>query len=214
MKIFPFFGKPQRFEFVADDQGRHWLGGEVPDNFRIPSNEFPGGIQYLGKIDNSDPVYSWLPFNLHIIYPIYLNARVIYLDYQNPDRPEILNVLTKAEITTEYDDLTLDSSIIFQRSPFSIKNLTRPVEDMEIIGVGGAPIWVNGKAASIRIERRFKFVAQLMSSDLIPVVFKNFTCQDIRYQDNFRFLHFWEDGDLKIFFDPNDKQACLFIQNT
>ena len=46
------FNVKQQLQFIQDDNGLHQLGGDIPSNFVIPDNEFLGGFQYLGYINN------------------------------------------------------------------------------------------------------------------------------------------------------------------
>jgi hypothetical protein len=47
-----FKTKKMQYEIVRDENGKHQIGGEVPQDFTIPANEFIAGFQYLGFIDN------------------------------------------------------------------------------------------------------------------------------------------------------------------
>lgn len=49
----------QSLQFKEDDKGIHQLGGDVPSSFKILDNEFFGGFQYLGCINNADKYFSW-----------------------------------------------------------------------------------------------------------------------------------------------------------
>ncbi|WP_262509774.1 hypothetical protein [Breznakibacter xylanolyticus] len=38
----------KQFEFIENKKGLHHLGGEIPNDFIIPKNDFLGGFQYIG----------------------------------------------------------------------------------------------------------------------------------------------------------------------
>lgn len=209
--------KPQ-FEFVQDPTGFHQLGGEIPTDFKIPENEFLGGFQYLGFINNSDKYFNWLPFSLHLICPIFTDFEYIFLDYTNPNQPEIISPSNTTEITSAYDELTKDSYIIYHKENFSLKAFEgiNDVNEFDVMGVAGKPHWSQSpyEPFSPKSNKKMKFVCQLMSNGQIKVKDKNFKSNDEYYEKIFSELNFWCDGDLKIFFDPESKVACYFIQNT
>lgn len=71
--------------FTDDTNGIHSIGGKRPKEFLTPENNW--SIQYFGKISNQDPVFQWLPFDLHIIYPHFYEIDWLVLDYSNPLSP-------------------------------------------------------------------------------------------------------------------------------
>lgn len=214
MRIPNIFKKVQQFEFVQDNQGVHHLGGLPPEGFTLPANSLPGGIQYLGMINASDPIFSWLPFDLHIVYPIFLNARFACFDYINPDSPTLITEIPLGEQTTEYDDLTVDSHIDYERVEISAMPIKKgqEIDDMEIIGIAGKPLQVLNSLRPPNGD--YRFVCQLMSSDHVRLKSKNFVCRNPRYEKNFGFMHFWEDGCLTFYFDPESKVLCGWITIT
>src|SRR6218665_810092 len=103
-----------QYELVIDHTGKHQIGGDTPSGFKIPDNEFMAGFQYLGFIDNTDEVFNWLPFKVHLIHPIYVDTYSVYLDYSDPNAPTIIAPQDTASETTAYDELSTDSVVIFE----------------------------------------------------------------------------------------------------
>ncbi len=205
-------------QFIQDDKGLHQLGGDIPSDFKIPENEFMGGFQYLGFINNNDKNFEWLPFRLHLICPIFTNFDYIFLDYENENAPKLIYPVNSAEISTEYDELTKDSYVIYNQANFSLAPFEGINDDneFEVVAIAGEPHWTQLSEAPIcpKSNRKMQFVCQLMSNGPITTKEKNFKGHSEYYETLFTELNFWGDGDLKIFFEPVSKVACYFIQNT
>ncbi len=206
------------YEIAFDKLGKHQLGGEIPDGFEIPKNEFKGGFQYLGLINNSDNIFSWLPFELNLICPIFLDFDFIFLDYENPNQPKLLHPLNTSEIETAYDNLNPDSVIIYKAKRFSFTDFDGVTEENELdnIGFAGRPHWTQNKEVPIcpKSNKKMKFVCQLTSWSELKTKFTNVVCDSEYEQQLIEKLNFWEDRDLYVFMEPEFKTVCYFIQST
>ena len=212
------FNSTPQLQFVQDVDGLHQLGGDIPSDFKIPENEFLGGLQYLGFINNADKYFDWLPFPLHLICPIFTDFDYVFLDYENPNQPKLIYPTNTAEITTTYDELTKHSHVIYNKANFSLQPFDGINDDNEfdVIAIAGKPHWTQSSETptSPKSKKKMQFVCQLMSNGPITAKEKNFRSDDDYYEKLFTELNFWCDGDLKVFFDPTSKVACYFIQNT
>ena len=212
------FNSTPQMQFVQDYNGLHQFGGELPADFKIPENEFLGGFQYLGVINNEDKQFDWLPFPLHLICPIFTDFDFIFLEYENPNEPKLIYPTKTAEVTTAYDELTKDSYVVYNKENFSIQPFEGVNEEneFEVIAIAGKPHWTQSSniPTSPKSHKKMKFVCQLMSNGPITAKEKNFKSDNFYYEKLFTELNFWCDGDLKVFFDPTSKVACYFIQNT
>lgn len=208
----------KQYEFIHDSNGLHQIGGDIPHGFKTPGNEFPGGFQYLGFINKADKHFKWLPFSLHLICPIFTDFDFIYLDYEDPNEPKLLYPTNTADVTTAYDEITKDSYVIYNKANFSLRRFNGITEDNEfdVIGIAGKPHWTQISEVPIcpKSNKKMKFVCQLTSNNPIKAKDKNFKSNESYYEKLYTELNFWCDGDLKIFFEPNSKIACYFIQNT
>ena len=195
---------------VEDENGPHQIGGEVPQNFRPPENNCMVPFQYLGFIDHSDQNFAWLPFRLHLTFPIYLNTGNVFLDYANPDFPSIVNREEVEAADTAYDDLNKESEIVFNAMKFSF------AEAVEFAGIGhgGVPNWIQypGIPVCPKSGRRMRFLCQLNGG--VSTNRSNVEAKDEWYAQYYEELNFWGDGDLFVFFEPTSRIACYFIQNT
>jgi hypothetical protein len=182
--------------------GVHRLGGEVPKKFRLPQCESAVPFQYLGFIDNRDPHFSWLPFGLHLTHAIYLDVQEVFLDYTDPLRPSIINKEDVETTGTAHDELDSKSEIIFEEQKFNF------VRDYDFYGSGaGIPRWIQNPNIPTcpKSGKRMKFVCQFSGGP--PIKKKNFE------SDYITEMEFWGHGDLYVFFQPESKVACYFIQN-
>ncbi|MBL7789695.1 MAG: hypothetical protein JNL75_07725 [Chitinophagales bacterium] len=212
------FNKTQQFEFVQDNKGLHQIGGEIPSGFKIPNNQFLGGFQYLGIINNADRQFEWLPFPLHLICPIFTDFDYIFLDYEKSNEPELIYPTNSAAVTSAYDELTKESYVVYNRANFSLKpfNGINDENEFEVIAITGKPHWTQSSDVPTcpKSKKKMRFICQLMSNAPITAKEKNFKSDDDYYENIFKNLNFWCDGNLKVFFEPTSKVACYFIQNT
>jgi len=212
------FNQTKQFEFIQDDNGLHQLGGDIPPDFKVPENEFLGGFQYLGFINNADKQFEWLPFTLHLICPIFTDFDYVFLDYENPKEPKLIYPTNSVDITSAYDELTKNSYIIYNKEHFSLRPFDGVNNDNEfdVVAIAGKPNWTQTSNVPTcpKTGKKMKFVCQLMSNGPITAKEKNFSSNDEYYEKLFTELNFWTDGDLKVFFEPSSKVACYFIQNT
>jgi hypothetical protein len=212
------FSKEKVYEFYFNKDGKHQLGGDVPDDFKIPQNQFKSNFQYIGFINNTDEIYSWLPFKLHLICPIYLDFDSVYLDYENPNAPKIIYPNNTAEVGTAYRTLDENSRIIFEPNKISIREFSGVTEENEfdVIGVAGKANWTQNENIPVcpKNNKKMKFVCQLTSWSETKTKYTNVIAEDDYEQDLFSKMNFWGDGDLYIFIQPESKTVCYFIQNS
>ena len=212
------FTLKQQQQFIQDDNGLHQLGGNIPTDFIIPDNQFLGGFQYLGFINNVDKYFEWLPFPLHLICPIFTDFDYVFLDYENPNQPKMIYPTNSAEITSPFDELTKESYVIYHKANFSLTPLDGINDDnqFEVVAIAGKPHWTQSSESPTcpKSNKKMEFVCQLMSNGPITAKEKNFQGESDYYENLFTELNFWCDGDLKVFFEPTSKVACYFIQNT
>ncbi len=207
----PYQQRPvnQIYDLIEMPLGVHQLGGDVPEGFRIPSNTCPGSYQYIGRISPKDNVFSWLPFELNMICPIYLDIDKVWVDYTQPDAPIVLNAEHINKMGTAYDDLKNDSEIIFEQHNFN----TVPAKEY---GVAGVPNWIQYPAIPRcpRTNKTMRLLCQLPSNIGIMTKRTNVVPRIESYKSYFEEMNFWGDGDLFVFFEPESRIACYFIQNT
>lgn len=209
-----FQSKKTRYEIVRNEKGAHQIGGEVPADFAIPENEFIAGFQYLGYLDPSDLVLSWLPFKLNLIHPIYTDELFVYLDYTDPNSPVIMHPEDTASSTSAFDEIDLNSIILFEGVKVCLEQ-KEEIDAFESIGICGEPNWLQKAEIPIcpKSGKPLKFVCQLGSFSDIKSTYTNVTfTEDTEYY--FRNLNFWCDGNLYVFMEPETKTVCYSMQNT
>ncbi|MBL7838145.1 MAG: hypothetical protein JNM67_11560 [Bacteroidetes bacterium] len=194
-----------------DDEGIHQIGGEKPINFQIPKCSCKAPFQYLGFINHTDKYFSWLPFNVNLTCPIYLNFDKVFLDYSDPDRPILINKEEVESAGTSYeDDLNENTEIVFNEMKFNF------YEEGEFTGsnIAGIPNWIQYPDIPVCpvSGNRMKFLCQINGG--VSVKRSNVKPKDEWYRQYFEKMNFWGDGDLYVFFEPTSKVACYLIQNT
>ena len=190
-----------KYELIRDDNGKHQIGGDVPENFKIPNNEFIAGFQYLGFVDNIDEIFSWLPFKVNLIHPIYCDTYSVYLDYNNPNAPTIIEPIDTGSETTAYDELTVDSEVIFETVKVKLEPKSE-IDEYKHIGIAGTPDWLQGAELPFcpKTKKPMKFLCQLSSFSNIKTKSTNVEPED-GYEMYFNKLNFWGDGNLYIFIE-------------
>ncbi len=198
--------------FYIDDNGLNQLGGKSPYNFKIPSNDCPGSFQYLGRISNQSIGYEWLPFELNLISPIYMDMDKIWLDYSNPHEPVVLNLEEVNSLSTAYDDLKSDSFIEYKKQAFVTIEETSIVFDKVHSGI---PNWTQFSdiPRCPKTNKTMRFLCQIQSG-AVKTEKSNIVPKDSFYNSYFDNMDFWGGGDMYVFFEPESKIACYFIQNT
>jgi hypothetical protein len=203
-----------KYEFIRDERGRHQIGGDVPPDFKIPENEFLAGFQYLGQIDNSDPLFSWLPFKVNLIHPIYCDDYYVYLDYSNPHAPAIIEPQDTAASTSAFDEIDKNSKIIFAAIKVSAESKAE-IDEYKSIGIAGELEWLQDADIPVcpKSGKPMKFLCQLGSFGDIIATYSNVEPEK-GMEQYFQKLNFWCDGNLYIFIEPTSKTVCYTMQNT
>lgn len=203
-----------QYEIVRDENGKHQIGGEIPKDFMIPENEFLAGFQYLGFIDNSDPLFSWLPFKVNLIHPIYTDEYFVFLDYTNPYSPTIIEPTATGSSTSAFEEIDKNSKIIWEAVKVRME-VNEEIDEFECIGVCGEPSWLQEAEIPVcpKSGKPMRFLCQLGSFSEIRSTFSNVvpTPGMAKY---FEELNFWCDGNLYVFIEPISKTMCYKIQNT
>ncbi len=191
-----------------------YLGGETPTEFNIPKFEFTAPFQYLGKFSKNDEAFHWLPFDVHIAAPIYLNFDKLFIDYSNPLQPKVLDIEQLKQTGSSFDILHSDSEIVFDKVYVTTK------KEIDFVGMGhtGVPNWIQYPDIPTcpKSSKTMKFLCQLKYDgvDDIKTIRTTVTPENEWSKEEFEHMNFWGDGDLFIFFEPSSKIMCFIIQNT
>jgi len=203
------------YQLEIGEGGYSYLGGEIPMGVTTPKFDFVAPIQYLGMLSPEDKAFDWLPYDLHLICPIYLNIGNFYVDYSNSRMPNVFDIDALKATDNSYEkELKFDSEIVFEKTPIHTPIAKEPYGKM---GLAGAPHWIQYPdiPKCPKSGKLMKFVCQLSSEHHdLPVARTNVKARDDFYQRYFEHLNFWADGDLFIFFEPESQIACYLIQNT
>lgn len=211
--------KKKQFEFVEDATGLHQVGGDFPEGFVVPANDFPGSFQYIGFIDNVDSHFSWLPFKLHIIFPTLLYLDRVFLDYKNPMKPELFHLYREADIESPFDEVTVDSFVVYESQKLALKPFSGVNDDneFEVLGVTGEPHYTQDKfiPKCPQTGKSMKFVCQFFSNQTVKAKEKNFSSTKDYYESLFNQLSFFSgDGDLMVYIQPSSKTACFIVSGS
>jgi hypothetical protein len=202
----------QIFELNRTAQSKSFLGGEAPPEFTIPTFEFNAPFQYLGKFSKDDEPFAWLPFDIHLVAPIYLNFEKLFVNYSDPMNPKVINEQELSETDNSYDDLKPNSEIVYKKTYIAGQKSN---DYSNGTGHTGVPSWIQYPDIPTcpKSKRTMRFLCQL-TSDVVDTERTNVQPEDEWYKQYFNNMNFWGDGDLYIFFDPESKVVCFLIQNT
>jgi len=160
-------------DLLISEDGNSFLGGKEPKNFSIP--KIPEGkLHYMGCLSSNDEAFNWLPFDVHLIVPKFMNFDYYKLDYSNPYKPELVN-LEEFKQSVWTDDLSLVNTIEveFEKKHFVAKNsknlqtaYDRIMSNNPAIGHTGIPI------SSVLDDQIFneRFICQLYPKELKTIL--------------------------------------------
>ena len=193
------------FFLVKCEQGPHTIGGEKPGDLQMPTHSnLRTHFQYIGRIDGSDPYFTWLGVpQLHIIFPVYECNYGIYLDWTNPFAPTILN--------PETFDPAWEIRVAEGMSYEMVRYCTTQEIDIELFENGsddillcGVPLWYQAPNIPIcpRTGEVLKYVCTVNSDHSIKVKQHNQTESLLSCTDH---LCFGDHGWLFVFYHPGSK---------
>jgi len=131
----------KQFCILKNTKGLHKIGGKPDSGFVLPKNNFIGGVQYLGEISNEDVLFSWLPFNLPLICPIFSDFEMFFVDFKDPNKPKILEPVSSSPLSSAYDEVDKDTKINYEEIKFSFTEIESINDDNEfdLLGIAGTP---------------------------------------------------------------------------
>jgi hypothetical protein len=197
------------------EQGVHTMGGAYPEDFSEPNHDAVTPFQYIGCIRKSDENFDWLPFDLHICFPIYLHCSPLYFDYSNPSKPVIINIDDVNNEHSNFEPHIHKNSIIeFDQALFDfVENVSFYNEDGNTFGHAGIANYsqVNHLPLSPKTGQLMPFVCQLMGG----VKMRNCDVKvtEEYYQKDLQQLNFWGDAYLMVYCEQSTKIVCCLISH-
>ena len=210
---YPDVRENQIYRLTTTVRSNSYLGGKPSEEFHMPKFEFIAPFQYIGCFSKQDEAFDWLPFDLELVAPIYLNINQLFIDYSDPMHPKVIDVERLANTDTSYEALKPDSEIVFERVNFkAYKSRDFSCE----LGHTGVPNWIQYPdiPVSPKNNKTMRLVCQLPSNVGVMTQSTNVKPEDKWSERYFEQMNFWGDGDLFVFFEPESKVACVMIQNT
>lgn len=208
-----------RLNLRFNSSGIHQLGGRIPSDLIMPNNVAQSPMCYLGFFSNVDSNLSWLPIKkLNLFCPLYSDFEIMYVSYENPIEPIILN---REEIGKDYNSLSEtyadDFRICFDTKKMKLEECDlEHIESDYMVGHIGAPEWVqqNIIPKCPISKKKMKFLVQFDSDNGIPFLEASSKINEEELTERSSHLTFWEDGVLFVFIEPETKVVAYYIQNT
>lgn len=202
------------FFLTKDLNGKHKIGGVCPTDFKLPEHDrLKTPFIFIGSIDTTDKRFDWINLpRLDIAYPLYECNYGVFLDYSNPQNPEIINPDT-------FDDSWYDTStrglykVIFQEQRYSVRTDFTDKINEDILGnnlVCGVPLWYQAPDIPIcpKSGEVMQFVCTINSDSSIKLIDKT-GIENLPFSD---YLIFGDYGHLYVFYQPDSKVMYLNIQ--
>ncbi|MBN7815375.1 hypothetical protein [Algoriphagus pacificus] len=206
------------YNLYESNDGQSYLGGEVPTDFNIPKFDFIAPFQFIGTLSSSDEAFQWLPFDLHLTAPLYMELDKIFLDYSDPLNPKVINLEELKNSESPFPNLKPDSEIVFQKKYISGQKSNYFGNEFgeSVMGHTGVPTWIQFPdiPSCPKSNRTMRFVVQIPSTTGIITERSNVESSNDGLQRYLEKLNFAADGDLFVFFEPESKVVCYLIQNT
>jgi hypothetical protein len=204
---------------IIDPDGKQIIGGEIPNDFEIPKSKCKAPFIYLGSLNSQiEESLRWIELNLfHLICPIHADMEIIYIDYTNPNKPEIINLEEVNKLSTPFDDLNSDDKITFKATNCSFKKMKLDhIYESQIVGNIGSPLWVQNELIPRcpKTSKPMKFLVSLESNTFIETSNSTVKISDKSMERYINSFNFWGDGVLFVFYSPESKIAAYYIQNT
>jgi SMI1 / KNR4 family (SUKH-1) len=196
-------------------EGKHTMGGVYPADFSEPEHNAMSPFQYLGCIRKADENFAWLPFDLHICFPIYLHSVPLFFDYSNPSKPIVINVNEVNNERSNFEPHIHRNSIIeFEQAKFDfVESVSFFNEDGNTFGHAGLPMFsqTNSTPKSPSTGVAMQFVCQLTGGVKMSKCDINIT--DEFYLKDLQALNFWGDANLMVYCEPSTKTVCCLISH-
>jgi len=199
------------------------LGGYKPYELKMP-NIGAVAFQYLGFLSQQEPIFKSNGFDLDLIFPVYSDVEKVFIDYSDPAMPTVINAQEVEQATTSHAQYI---------TPHTIINYLQ----YEIIELPTAPLprWIQKPFLPIcpKSGQNMDFLLQLDPNIVsqIPVKYSNIKLLggipietigtnghiDTHYVERpseacYKNMNFHTDGSLFVFYQPQTKIVCYFIQ--
>ncbi len=205
------------FALQKAKQGNSYLGGELPEGFQLPKLDTRPAFQFLGTLSPKTEGLEWLPFDFHLIAPIYGSFLQLFLDYSDPMDPQIWD--SESYLNSDYEDnyVKFDTELVYEKQFLKSKKLKKmPDFPEENLGYLGVPHWIQNPHIlnCPKTGDLMRFVAQFGCGVDLKLQRTNIELPKDEYYSNLlQRMNFWADGDLYVFLNPNSKMACMIIQH-
>mgnify|MGYP000911792943 CR=1 FL=1 len=202
------------FYLEKDTNGIHNIGGPTPTSFKIPHHSsLKSNFIYIGTLDCSDPKFKWMNLEkLHISYPVFEGAFEIFLNYQDPNAPVLLNPET-------FDYSWIDDNVKGVDKVQFVAQKYKTVDKVDIDELNGndkdyllcgVPLWYQYPQIPTcpKTGKVMQFVATINSDSDLGI-------QNENGVDNLPFgnrLIFGDEGHLYVFYEPESKVLYLNVQ--
>jgi hypothetical protein len=190
------------------------MGGAYPTDFAEPDHNAISPLQYLGCIRKSDENFAWLPFDLHICFPIYLHSGPLFFDYTNPSKPIVINIEALNNEHSNYEPHIHRNSVIeFEQTKFDFVESLSFYKDGNSFGHSGLANYsqINQLPKSPKTGQLMPFVCQLIGGVKMSKCDVNIT--DEYYLKDLQALNFWGDASLMVYCEPSTKTVCCLISH-
>lgn len=199
------------FTLEKSTRGNHTIGGEKPKELVMPNvKHMKSCFQYIGKIDGSDKNFKWIgEKEIHIIYPLFEYVEGLFLDYTNPNEPNVLNPeVFKGELYVDKDLGKLDN-VHLTKTFFVTNSSPKPQGDNESY-LCGVPIWLQEPIypKCPKTGELMKFLCTISSDKEIPLLGNK------KVVEEFCNLIFGDYGYLYVFYHSDSKIMYLEWQST
>jgi hypothetical protein len=195
-------------------EGKHTMGGAYPTDFAEPEHNAISPLQYLGCIRKSDENFAWLPFDLHICFPIYLHSGSLFFDYTNPSKPTVINIEALNNEHSNYEPHIHRNSVIeFEQAKFDFVESLSFYKDGNSFGHSGLANYsqINQLPKSPKTGQLMPFVCQLIGG--VKMSKCDVKVTDEYYLKDLQTLNFWSDASLMVYCEPTTKTVCCLISH-
>lgn len=236
-KSCPLVDAPAHYPYhiVASNDASSYLGGKPPEEFSMDELDGPVPFQFFGKLTKEDYPNFVMPFDLYLCAPIFAANATTYVDYSTPGKPRFHDPKTRDTLKLAYGEINSDFNIHYEKQGVAFRKANNThnsgfveYEDGEFeyvqlfdeeppqLGHTGVPAWFQYPEIPTipNTGNVLKFVCEIDPAHRLKTAFHNLETDDQVMLEYFDHLHFWQDGTLKVFLDPESALVCYYMSST
>lgn len=204
----------QRIEF--EDKGIHQIGGSPNADLIYPKSIGKSPFIYLGQLSGSDDCLKWMGLDVFdIIFPLYSDLDIIYLDYSNQQKIIQLDECITHKIEEQNEAVNENTILTYESKNFNFVSANLKQLGFDNFGNTGSPHWLQGQIIPTCpvSHDKMKFLFQFKFEAYTKISISKTNIQDNEVVNNLKDMS-GIGYNIYIFIHPKTKIAAMYWQMT